>query len=137
MVHELFHVLQSHSGWVFSPTWLVEGSAEFVGYRGALIDTGLLSAGQSRGCHIWNISFWSPPMGPLQTYESTIGDGPTYSLFYLAVERLLGDGSLAPLARVTNFQSSFGISQAEFYGSFEQYRTTWQRPSRYECFGFR
>lgn len=137
MVHELFHVLQFHNGWVFSPTWLVEGSAEFVGYKGALIDSGLLSAGQAQGCHIWNIAFSSVPLGPLQNYENTIGDGPTYSLFYLAVERLLGGRGLAPLARVTNFQSSFGTSQSDFHSDFEQYRTTLQLPTSFECFGFR
>jgi hypothetical protein len=137
MVHELFHVLQFHNGWVFSPQWLVEGSAEFVSWKAAYIDIGLFSSAQGHDCMVWNLQFSAPPLGVLSSYENANGPGATGALYYLAVEKLLGGQSIVALSKVTNFDAAFGVSKGAFYVDFETYRATLVRPDRYECVGFR
>ena len=76
MLHEFFHVLQYQNGWSFGQVWLYEGSAEYVGFRGALIDKGLLTGSQVRNCHVWNVFFSTPQLGRLQDYEESSRNWP-------------------------------------------------------------
>lgn len=129
MVHELYHVYQYQTDRLMAPVWLREGTAEFSAYQVAFVETGLLTFEQIRGCHIWNLAFADPKVGPLEAYKDSIGSGPTYSLFYLAFELWMekGGGSL----------KEYGAPPETFYAEFEAYRATLVRPEQYECFGFR
>jgi hypothetical protein len=137
MSHELFHVVQFSIGWPFSTlTWLTEGSAEYVGYRVAIIERGIQSEDQTRGCHQFNVVHSSPSIPPLFQLEGQAfyGPGSMYSVGYLAAERLAqsrGVGSFT--AYPGGFSGAFGTSLGDFYTAFEQYRATWSAPANYTC----
>lgn len=138
LLHELFHVLQQQEGWNMGLTWLVEGSAEIVGFRGTWVEERLLTEVQVRGCHIWSVTGSSVLM-PLENYATNNGQpfppngGPIYSLFFLAADRLVSERGIGSLKRVTNVESDFGLSLPDYYSQFAAYRATLSRPARYEC----
>jgi hypothetical protein len=138
VLHEMFHVLQARSGWNPSrPTWLLEGTAELIGFRGTLIASGRLTEEQVRNCHVYAVT-GSSEIQPLQNYETSIGSGgpeggPVYSLFYLAADRLLLRKDLQAFRVFSGFESTFGITQSTFYSDFAAYRNGLSRPARYEC----
>ena len=143
VVHELFHVLQNSRGWNLTRTaaWFVEGSATYAAYRAALIDNGLFSADQIRACKQRLVMVSQPPVPPLSQIEGplfyTLANqlAFTYPDAYLATEQVMRNAPLQamPTAGASNsvafadaFQFAFGISLADFYTTFEDYRQTWE-----------
>lgn len=133
LLHELVHVMQQQAGWSGGQTWFIEGTAELIGFRGSLIEGGKLTESQARSCHVWNVSKFGSAMGTLESYATKNGDGATYSLFYLAADRLLARSDLQAFARSRAFELNFGLTLQDFYSEFEGYRATLQLPTRYEC----
>ena len=133
LTHELFHVLQSNRAWDRSLLWLVEGTAEYFGYRGAFINRGTLTEDEARSCHVFSVSQANPPLGPLSSYESASGAGPVYSLFYLAAARLAALKGIDSLATITSFEAAFDMSKQAFYQDFEAYRQSLTPPAQYVC----
>jgi len=141
--HELFHVVQYSINWPFGTyIWLTEGSAEYVGYQVAVISRGIENADQTRGCHQFSVVHSSPPIPALQQLEGSLfydinnQGATTYSLGYLAAERLTQSAGLASFTQFTSqsaFQTVFSTSLSEFYTAFEQYRSTWRPPANYTC----
>ena len=139
-IHEYFHLVQvSLADQVvvpgnLGPLWLVEGSAEYFGWR-ALVEAGIVSADDIRAYHMANVAF-SPPMGPLSDYEhdpAFYTFGSSYSLGYLAVELLVESAGIASLAEFyqelanapdwpTAFTTTFGQAPDTFYALFEETR---------------
>ncbi|HTQ99393.1 MAG TPA: hypothetical protein VMH83_05365, partial [Candidatus Acidoferrum sp.] len=141
VVHEMFHLLQFEQHWLGSstssgPQWLIEGSAEYVGWLGIANMTTIspaLPLATSRGCMAKQVADFvtrSPPGLPnldsLETAQQFSVPGPTYALGMLAVDQLVtGAGAnslltygtaLAGNATVASaFQSAFGTAQTAFY----------------------
>jgi hypothetical protein len=135
MVHEYFHVLQGEVGWpgmanTEGARWLLEGAAEYVGYR-AIIDTGLVSYATVRNCQMANVAGGTPlaPLAALEGQGFTDASGPTYPLAWLATEKasqrnlgtlglfwMSGDGWR------NKFHAAFGVDLEQFYTAFEAER---------------
>jgi hypothetical protein len=154
--HELFHVWQFEYHWLGNPatagaTWVIEGSAELLGFRG--IDAkGLLPIATAIGCQIKQVADFaqqSPPGLPaLSSVESATAFqntvGPLYSQSMLAMDQLTATGGLVALktytdaiaagtASSTAFQTSFGMSMSNFYSQFPAYRQGQPVPGAYQC----
>lgn len=143
VVHELWHTVQytldrnmyaTGADGLFrdGPTWLREGSADFVAYS-ALVENGVdaapLRSGPLRDLHNRYAA---------TTLESTAagqGNSAAYALGYLATELLVrnsGSGGLLAYwtkigqgtAWPTAFQQAFGRTVEQFYGEFAAYRQT-------------
>jgi len=154
LVHEFFHVMQYFLGWipanqqVTSALWLLEGSAEYVGYLAAYAGQGVNSVDQLRGCHQFRVSngVRIPRLSELegQGFNDVSRQGaPVYSIGYLAAERAAEASGLRSLstfglAAATSpwqdaFLRAFGSPLSAFYEAFEQYRSSWRPPNSYTC----
>ncbi len=152
--HELFHVLQYTIAWLGNHTilddWLVEGSAEYMGYRAEVIDRGIQGADQTRGCHQFSVDNSSTlvtlPLSKLENqgdFQAAAHASPAYSLAYLAAERAAQDRGLgsfidygrsaATASLAVSFQNGFGKPLSQFYDEFETYRRTWVHSPNYTC----
>ena len=153
IVSEFFHVLQYSIGWLVlglqpDVLWLADGGAGYVASRATIIDRGLQSADQVRGCHQYAVDHSSPSIPALvqlegQNFYVFNGQGAaTYDIAYLATEQATqarGVGALMTFGLTASsgwqnaFQQAFGISVNDFYSSFEQYRRTWHAPADFAC----
>jgi hypothetical protein len=162
VVHENFHLLQNEVRWIGgvpTPTWLIEGSAELMGF-GGMADVGTIPLTMARSC---NIKEWSdfltrgnPPMPPLSALETNQAwntvNGPSYDPAFLAADYLTtnapGGAGLtsfvtfwtaiaAGTAWPTAFQAAFGQTSAAFYAAFPGYSGTLlaSPPATYLCGG--
>jgi hypothetical protein len=153
-IHEMFHILQFEMGWIGIPTpgpeWMIEGSAEFVGFR-AIAEKGLLSFDTAVGCMAKEVADFgrtNPPGLPNLSaveargpFRSTIG--PLYALSMLGVHQLspggatklrtygeaIGAGTIPPPA----FLSAFGTTLTSFYSAWPGYLASVPVPSTYLC----
>jgi hypothetical protein len=154
--HELFHVWQFENHWIGNPatagaTWLIEGAAEIMGYRG-IIDRGLLTLPVAIGCQVKESSDFKtqhppglPPLSSVETsqaFNTTVG--PLYTVSMLAADQLTQTGDLVALRTYadaiaagtsweTAFQSSFGTSLSSFYSQFPGYVASIPVPATYQC----
>lgn len=154
LVHEFFHVMQYFLGWipsnqqVTSALWLLEGSAEYVGYLAAYAAQGVNSVDQLRGCHQFRVSngIRIPRLSELegQGFNDVSRQGaPVYSIGYLAAEKAVETNGMRSLSTFgiaaassawqDAFLRAFGSPLNAFYDSFEQYRATWRAPGSYTC----
>lgn len=157
VVHELFHVWQFQYGWLTKPqpgpAWIIEGSAELVGYLG--VDAkGLLPLSTTRGCVVKEVTDFAkqqppglPPLSAVesaQAFQSTIG--PLYSLSLTAMDYLTAgtgagvlslktytDAVAAGQAPTAAFQAAFNTSLSTFYAQFPTYYNTLPIPAQYLC----
>jgi hypothetical protein len=159
VIHETYHLLQFERRWLglpggqaSGPTWLIEGSAELVGYH-ALDSRGLLPYSTSQGCQVKEFTDFGvnePPGLPnLDAVESPEAfsrtRGPLYALSMTGLDQLIGGRGLAALntymdslANAANpwptaFQSAFGQTPAAFYAQFPSYRASLPVPASYQC----
>jgi hypothetical protein len=138
--HEYFHQVQyalSKRSWqgIQSPTWLLEGSANYVTFR-VFADYQFQESVRVRDTTrdmVWGLY---SPLSSLETSEPVrVEDSrATYNLGYLATEFLVqnyGEPSISKKyweTRATTrtwqdaFRSTFGISVEDFYKKFEEYR---------------
>jgi hypothetical protein len=153
--HELFHVWQFEYKWLGNPTlagahWVIEGSAELMGFRG-LDAKGLLPFSTAIGCQVKQVADFPPGLPPLanvetaQSFSTTIG--PLYSQSMLAMDQLTTSGGgltslraytdaiAAGTAWSTAFQASFAMSTSAFYSQFPAYRAGQAVPPQYLCGG--
>src|SRR5262249_23493966 len=140
-------------GWItpdrIEPRWLVEGAAEYVGFRVAIVGRGLQSATETQGCQQFSVDHAPVGTTPLSMLEELAfyeaGNQGAYSVGSLAAEQAVqgrGIGSLltfgvtvaaAPSLWRDAFQTAFGTPLTTFYDAFEQYRRSWHSPSSYTC----
>jgi len=157
-IHELFHVWQFEYKWLGNAnptangaTWIIEGSAELVGYLG--IDAkGLLPIATTRGCVVKEVTDFAkqqPPGLPAlsqvesaQQFQTTVG--PIYSLSLTAMDQLTSNSGIASLKVYTDqiaggvewhtaFQTAFGTSTSAFYNQFPTYYNGLPIPAQYLC----
>ena len=154
--HELFHVWQFETGWISNPatagsTWIIEGSAELVGFRG-IEARNLLPFATALGCQVKESADFAsktppglPPLSQVegrQAFQNTVG--PLYTHSMLAMDRLVGSGSLKVLETYglavatgagwpTAFNGAFGKAPAAFYSEFYNYLDGLQVPASYQC----
>ncbi|MCA1692460.1 MAG: hypothetical protein LC733_09755 [Actinobacteria bacterium] len=133
--HEFMHFWQQDVGApreAVGPVWLLEGSAELLGYR-ALIAAGLATENETREFSLRRVA---PDTPSLQTMErrSSDDDEFSYPLSFLAAELLIagtGVGSFRDYWRSlsrstpweTAFTESFGVTPGEFYARFQEHRS--------------
>jgi len=151
-------VLQFEEKWLGNPAtagadWIIEGSAELVGYAG--VDAmGLLPLATTRGCVVKEVTDFAhqqPPGLPAlstvesaQVFQTTVG--PIYSYSLTAMDELTtkSGAGLASLktygeaigggtAWQTAFQTAFGMSVTAFYTQFPAYYATLPIPATYSC----
>jgi len=159
VIHELYHVLQFERRWtgqpqpISGPDWLIEGSAEVVGFLG-MAQKGWVSTDTARGCWTKEMSDFAqrqPPGLPAlnlleshQQFQST--QGPTYTVSSLAVDRLINNAGVRSLntfmdaagsgtQAATSFTSAFGLPVNTFYDQFASYRAGLSVPPAYLCGG--
>ena len=154
--HELFHVWQFEYKWLGNPAtaganWVIEGSAELMGFRG-IANRNLLTFTTALGCQVKQVADFAvqhPPGLPAlstvesqQTFQTTVG--PLYAQSMLAMDQLTTSGGLVALKTYTDaiaagtqwqtaFQTSFGMSTAAFYSQFPTYRAGQAVPPNYLC----
>ena len=157
-IHELFHVWQFEAKWLGNPTlagadWIIEGSAELVGYLG--VDAmGLLPINTLRGCVVKEVTDFAhqqPPGLPAlstvesaQTFQTTVG--PLYSYSLTAMDELTtkapngivslrtyADAIGSGTAWQTAFQTAFGMTTSAFYNQYPAYYATLPIPPVYLC----
>jgi hypothetical protein len=144
LVHEVFHIVQFELGAAdLAPNWLLEGSAEYVGYS-AVIARGLVSrekanevqglAGGLRGLAMRST------LQSLETQEAFLESNlvrrePTVSLSYAAVELLVAASGLRSLRTFfsalrpgvnwkTVFKKAFGTGAGAFYDKVARLRVS-------------
>jgi hypothetical protein len=158
VMHELFHVLQFEMGWAGNPatagpTWLIEGSAELMGYK-AFTSQGQLGFPTALACQVKQVADFAqqkPPGLPnldavesQQAWSSTVG--PLYALAMLGVDELTGSRGVPALLAFGNavaqgtswptaFQTAFGTTSTAFYAQFPSYRAGLAVPPSYLCGG--
>lgn len=143
-VHELWHTVQytyapnmygtGRDGlFTDGPTWLREGSADFIGYT-AVTEAGFDASGL-RNNSLYQLRNRFGGVS-LESTAAGQGNGAAYSLGFFATQLLVQDtGSLHPLldywAKIgqgtdwpTAFQQAFGRTVEEFYAEFAAYRRT-------------
>jgi hypothetical protein len=158
-IHELFHVWQYEYKWLGGgkdgSAWIVEGSAELMGFNG--VDAmGLLPIATAKGCQIKQVADFNtqkPPgfpslstVEPLQAFQSF--QGPLYTISFVGMDQLTaGAGGLVALktygdaiaagngsaAWVSAFQTAFGMSTTAFYAQFPAYNAALPVPPNYLC----
>jgi hypothetical protein len=155
-IHELFHVWQFEAKWLGTPTptgaaWIIEGSAELVGYL-AIDAKGMLPMSTTRGCVVKEVTDFAkqqppglPPLNsvePLPVFQTTVG--PLYAYSLTALDQLTtaaGIRSLQVYADAigsggqwqTSFQAAFGQTPAAFYAQYPAYYATLPIPATYLC----
>jgi hypothetical protein len=149
-VHELFHVLQNRLAGVDGvigpradsqvpvggPRWLIEGSAEYMGYR-AIGDAGLYPFAQAFGDQLSQARTETVTLESLETLPGINAAGPNgaYPLRFIAVDFVTQKRGLAALAQFWRtigtgvswqdaFLGSFGESISQFYSDFANYRAS-------------
>jgi hypothetical protein len=150
--HEVFHLWQFEYKWLGTPSlpgahWVIEGSAELMGFRG--VDArGLLSFSTALGCQLKEVADFAPGVPPLsnvetaQTFSGTAG--PMYPLSMIAMDRLTAVRGLVSLKAYADaiasgtawqaaFESSFGTTTSAFYSQFPAYRSGLPVPPQYLC----
>jgi hypothetical protein len=150
--HEVFHLWQFEYKWLGNPSlagahWVIEGSAELMGFRG--VDArGLLTFSTALGCQVKQVADYAPGLPPLssvetaQTFSGTAG--PMYPLAMIAMDQLTSGGGLVALkaygdaiasgtAWQAAFETSFGMTTSAFYSQFPAYRTGLAVPPQYLC----
>ena len=156
VIHELYHVLQFERRWLGNPQtagpdWIIEGSAEVVGYQG-IAARGLLPYTTATGCQVKELTDFSvrqPPGLPnLAALESRMQwqttPGPLYTLAMTGIDQLLNGPGLGALntymdavgggtAWPAAFQQAFGRTPAAFYDQFPAYRASLPVPPNYLC----
>lgn len=156
VVHEIYHVMQFERRWLGTQQnsgalWVIEGSAEVVGYRG-IDSAGLLSYDTARGCQVREFTDFAmrePPGLPnLSELESNQAwgqtRGPSYTVAMTGMDQLLSTRSLTALNTYmdaiaggtpwqTAFQNAFGQSTSAFYAQFPAYRAGLPVPPTYLC----
>jgi hypothetical protein len=158
-IHELFHAWQYEYKWLGGgkdgATWIVEGSAELVGFSG--IDAmGLMPIATGRGCQVKQATDFNqrtPPGFPaLSTFESIQAfqsfQGPLYTISFMGMDELTANaGGLAALnkyadgisagsgstAWVSAFATAFGTSTSAFYAQFQSYFNAQPLPPNFLC----
>jgi hypothetical protein len=156
VMHETFHIWQFEYHWLGTPanggaTWVVEGSAELMGFHG-IADRGMLGFQTAIGCQVKQMSDFAlqnPPGLPAlslvetpQAFQTTVG--PLYAKSMLAMDQLTalnglvslkayGDAIAAGTAWPVAFQSAFGQSTAAFYAQFPAYTAGLSLPINYQC----
>ena len=146
-VHELFHVLQNtlvgavgligpNDVPVGGPRWLIEGSAEYMGYR-AIGDAGLYPFTQAFADQLAQARSEDVTVQSLETLPGINAAGPNgaYPLMFIAVDFLTKKTGLPALAQFWRtigtgvswqdaFLKSFGESISQFYSDFVNYRAS-------------
>ena len=136
MCHERFHLVQYELSDQFpvpGPTWLSEGSAEYVAYQ-AVINEGLTTNDEAKAFHIGKSKSSQQALPTLQSLETDKAweQTPAYSLAYIAVELLVSGNAMSlrtyfeAFAKKSDwrsaFKAAFGMSSDSFYQKFEEYR---------------
>jgi hypothetical protein len=141
LTHEFFHLIQFEMRWTGNATgstgsqWLVEGSAEYLGWRG-VANSGLVSLDNARGCNVKGATDkGAAASAGLDTLESPAGFGVpwSYELSMLGVDQLVNASGMPALITYGNaiangssygsaFQTAFGTSTTAFYSGFPTYR---------------
>ena len=125
MVHEMFHVLQYQlaEGGLGAERWLAEGSAEYVGYRGADA-AGVLRFGLARAQQVEEARAQTKP---LQTM--VLADPGFYSVAFVAAEVLANRSGFPALAEyfrrgptAQTFETVFGQPPSSFAQQFDAQR---------------
>lgn len=156
VVHELYHVLQFERRWLGNaatagPDWIIEGTAELVGYKG--VDSkGWLSYTTAQGCQVKEVADFglrNPPGLPNlsaveshQAWQTTTG--PLYALAMTGMDQLIAAPGMGALTTYMDaiaggatfqsaFQQAFGMSIAAFYDQFPAYRAARTVPPAYLC----
>ncbi len=153
VMHEVFHLLQFELRWLGGSNagshWLIEGSAEYMGWLGVAAQ-GHLTLATARGCmtkEVADFALQQPPgLGNLSSYETaqSFGGGPVYPLSMIGVDQLVsgsnvgailtyGHALAAGTTATTAFSNSFGTTTTAFYAQFPAYRTGLTVPSTYLC----
>jgi hypothetical protein len=154
--HELFHIWQfSYWGTNFnaSSAWIIEGSAELMGFRGVEAK-GLLAFSTALGCQVKESADFAnrtppgPPLPALNTVETRqafqTAVGPLYTHSMLAMDNLTTAAGLASLRAYGDslavgkswsvaFEAAFGKTPATFYGQFPGYLGSLPVPPQYLC----
>lgn len=125
------------------PRWLIEGAAEYLGYRGAgeggLLDLASARAAQIQQSRMTHMGLSS--LEPSSNYDALlpVERSAAYALSFSAVDYLIYS---LPIVRLTQFwtaigqntdwhevfQASFGTDIHSFYSSYENYRIANMRP---------
>ena len=134
--HEYFHIVQHElsRNWFGSlePHWLIEGSAEYVGY-GAFMEEGILTQEEVDSLlHLRTARSQAPALSSVEFVSDWLAvcpELPCYSISFEATQSLLTRGDLRDLGRFLvlaraepwpeAFDESFGITVEDFYTSFE------------------
>lgn len=142
LMHETFHVLQYEMHWLGHPNqdaasahWIDEGTAEYMGWRGAA-SAGLVSFETARQCMVAQANAQASASQNLSTMETGPGFGipGAYQVAMLGIDQLVnapgttslaayGNAIAANTAWQTAFQTAFGTSTTAFYSQFVSYRT--------------
>lgn len=158
VIHEVFHLLQFELRWlggppgsITGPHWLIEGSAEYVGWL-AVAAQGHLTLSTARGCMVKEVADFAvrqpPGLANLSAYETaqSFGGGPVYPLSMLGVDQLVsgsngvailayGNALAAGTAVSSAFSDSFGTGTTAFYAQFPSYKASLAVPANYLCGG--
>jgi len=130
--HEDFHLLQAELG-VQGATWLLEGTAEYIGWLLA-VDRGLTTFSDAYAKNILDARRECALLSSLETREAFNTSGFGYNLGFLALDFMpkpSGLQSLVDFLRATKtsvswqaaFLSEFGIDVDTFYSQFEAHRS--------------
>jgi hypothetical protein len=143
VMHETFHLLQFEMQWLGHPNpdaasahWIDEGTAEYVGWRGAA-NVGLITIDAARACMVAQANAQASPSQNLNTMETGAGFGipGAYQLSMLGIDKLVATPGIGALmtygtaisrgtAWPTAFESTFGVSTSTFYSQYPPYRTS-------------
>ncbi len=157
VIHEIFHLLQFELGWIGGPPgsitgphWLIEGSAEYVGWLG-VSSLNLVTLDTARGCMLKEVADFAlqqppglPNLDQLETGQSFSRPGPVYPLAMIGANQLITGASLSALLTFGNavaadtpwataFASAFGTSSTAFYAQFPAYKAGLSVPASYLC----
>ena len=142
LMHETFHLLQFEQRWLGNPTsntgatWLIEGSAEYMGWRSAA-NSGLIVFDTAKGCMVTQAqqrgaSSSGPNLDSLESGQAFAASPPGYQLAMLGVDELVTSKNLASffvygdaLAANTSFGTAFlnawGQTTSAFYAQYPGY----------------
>jgi hypothetical protein len=157
VVHELYHVLQFERRWLGTaqtgPDWIIEGSAELVGYK-ALDKRGLLAYATAQGCQIKEYSDFNarnppglPNLSSLESHQQwQTTTGPLYALAMTGMDQLVSRSGITSLNTYMDaiaggaqfpaaFPQAFGMTTTAFYDQFPAYRAALAVPPSYLCGG--
>ncbi len=157
VIHEVFHLLQFELGWIGGPPgsitgphWLIEGSAEYVGWLG-VASLGHVTMDTARGCMLKEVADFAvqqppglPNLDQLETAQSFSRPGPVYPLAMVGANQLIVGSSASALLTfgaavsggtpwATAFASAFGTTSTAFYAQFPTYKAGLSVPADYLC----